>query len=271
MSRAALTHSAVHRGKTNELNESLSQRNTARTIAARAATEGGREAPNVGRGPLRIGYARRRLSTRRGTARPRDATAVSAVGRRSGSPSAIKRERERRGVGCALRRGGVVRLEAHRAARSVKAPCGPECSAEGEHALDGDQGAAPEVFGHFEARLEVAQGQVDFFRRVEAHERALVAGAVTLGRRGDELLLRRALLHLVNDARLGDDDEGLSVVVLDVFEESGGGADEVGAFEQRLFALGVGDDFCAGVLLLDGEQLTEAEGLVNDAAPLPEP
>ena len=66
----------------------------------------------------------------------------------------------------------------------------------------------PQPFLDLDPRLEVAQRDVELLHRVERHVRAHVAVAVAVrAGRADEGLVRRRLLHLVDDVRLGGDDQ----------------------------------------------------------------
>ena len=94
----------------------------------------------------------------------------------------------------------VRRALANRATRTRRLLASAGSVAEREHALDRDARAFAQLFGHLDARREIAQREVDLLERVLLHVRALVARAVRLGRRRDELLVRRGLLHLVEDA-----------------------------------------------------------------------
>jgi hypothetical protein len=64
---------------------------------------------------------------------------------------------------------------------------------------------------YLDARAEVAQAEVDFLQRVQRHVGADVAVAVAVrARRADEDLVRHRLFHLVDDVRLGRDDQRVS-------------------------------------------------------------
>src|SRR5437773_8358046 len=79
-----------------------------------------------------------------------------------------------------------------------------------EHALDRPQRACAGRLGHVDPGREIAQAQVELLERVLAHERALVAGAALVrAGRLDQLLVRGALLDLVEYAVLGRDDQRL--------------------------------------------------------------
>src|SRR5215831_13353977 len=71
-------------------------------------------------------------------------------------------------------------------------------------------------------------------------------------------------------ARLGADDELARGGARRILEQRGGGADEVSAAQDGLFALGMRDELGLRVSLHEGGQLSLAERLVHDAAALPE-
>jgi hypothetical protein len=117
----------------------------------------------------------------------------------------------------------------------------------------------------------VAQRQVDLLERVELHVRALVARAAPSGGASMNSLSGAGLLHLVEDAALGRDDELPARCRDGVLEQRRGRADEVGRAQDGLLALGVRDAASAsGWRSLSATMLALAEGLVHDAAPLPE-
>jgi hypothetical protein len=75
----------------------------------------------------------------------------------------------------------------------------------------------------------------------------------------------------VQDAVFGEHDELRAGVAFGVLEQRGGRADELGHPEDRLLALRVRDDLRVGVTLTQLHELLLAEGLVHDAAALPDP
>ena len=117
----------------------------------------------------------------------------------------------------------------------------------------------------------VAEAVVYLLQGVEAHIVALVAatgGAAFggIGRSGDELLVGAALLHLVQDARLGDYDELLFVALLCIGEQGCGRAYDIGQLEDDALALGMGKHGCFGILLLERNESLYGELAMHVAA-----
>src|ERR1041385_3477271 len=106
-----------------------------------------------------------------------------------------------------------------------------------EHALDRPQRARADPRGPRPPPLEVAQREVELGQRVALHVRAQVArAALVVGRRRDQRLPRRGLLHLVQDAGLGRDDEGLPRARPGVLDEPAGRCDVPGVAQDAVVA-----------------------------------
>ena len=88
--------------------------------------------------------------------------------------------------------------------------------------------------------------------------------------RADERLVRRRLLHLVDDVRLGRDDDRLAGECQREIEDRLGRADMVGMVDDVRRAFGMRGDRRAGMLRLELQQLGLAEGLVDDAHARPQ-
>src|SRR5579863_9618719 len=77
------------------------------------------------------------------------------------------------------------------------------CPPELEHPLQRRRRPAHHRLGQLDARLHVAQGQIDLFERVALHVRTDIAGAAAFAECRDQRLAGGGLLHLVEDAALG--------------------------------------------------------------------
>src|SRR6185437_7686564 len=77
-----------------------------------------------------------------------------------------------------------------------------------EHLLQGLKSRQAYWLGQFNPGCVIQQTQIDLLKSVTGHERTTgaVASAIGAGQR-DEDLVRRGLIHLVNDVLLGSDDE----------------------------------------------------------------
>ena len=91
-----------------------------------------------------------------------------------------------------------------------------------------------------------------------------------LGRQRDELFVGRGLLHLVQDAALGGDDELLRLALTAYLSSAVVEPMKSRVAQDRLLALGVRDELGVGVPLEEPDELPLAEGLVDDAAALPQ-
>ena len=90
-----------------------------------------------------------------------------------------------------------------------------------QHTLDGLDGFGSNVGINLDLRILVAEAVIYLFKGIEAHIVALVAAASStafdsFGRSRDKLLVGAALLHLVQDTRLGDYDKLLLVALLGI-------------------------------------------------------
>src|SRR5579859_2664723 len=83
-----------------------------------------------------------------------------------------------------------------------------------EHALQRLQGGLTQLLRHFDGGRHVPQAEIELLHGVLGHEGTAraIAGAVGAGS-ADEGLMRRVLLHLVNDAGFGGDDEFLPRII----------------------------------------------------------
>ena len=113
-----------------------------------------------------------------------------------------------------------------------------------EHPLERHAGAVHDLRRKLDPRLEVAQRDVELLERVERHVRAHVAVAVAVAARdADEGLVRRRLLHLVDDVRLGRDEDRLRPGELErEVEDRLGRADMVGMVDDVRRAFGMRRD-----------------------------
>ena len=84
-----------------------------------------------------------------------------------------------------------------------------------QHPVEALLGRQPQWLGDLDPRLQIAQRDVELFQRIQRHVRADVAVAVAVrAGRADEGLGGDRQLHLVDDVRLGGDDQGVPVKVL---------------------------------------------------------
>ena len=87
---------------------------------------------------------------------------------------------------------------------------------------------------------------------------------------GDELLVRRLLLHLVQDAEVGGDDEAVLGALDGGLQQLAGGADDIGQRDHAGRGFGVDQCRCTGVLALEVGQFLGLEFVVDDAGALPQ-
>ena len=119
--------------------------------------------------------------------------------------------------------------------------------------------------------MQVAQRHVELLQRVERHVGADVAVAVAVRAGGtDEGLVRQRLFHLVDDVRLGRDDQLVAREGLGELQDAAGRADIVRMVDDVRRAFRVRRHRRSGVLRLQLEQLGFAERLVDDADARPE-
>ena len=143
---------------------------------------------------------------------------------------------------------------------------GREVFAHFQHSLNRKKGAQARWLVHRDFGVAVAEAQIQFFKRVQAHIGA--RGAVTsgVGRRANELGIGSRFLHLVQNADLGCDQKLLLFGVrLHVFEKRERGADKVGFVQNGLFAFGVRDNGRVGVRAHQAGQAAGIELFMDDA------
>ena len=118
------------------------------------------------------------------------------------------------------------------------------------------------------------QGLGEIAQAVHGHPGAVGAAAAggpgAGGGRLQQGLVRHRLLHLVEDAVVGGDDELGLRPLLGRPDELGGGAHLVGHGDDLLRRLRMDEDGRPGVLGPEFAQLLRLEGLVDDAAALPQ-
>ena len=101
----------------------------------------------------------------------------------------------------------------------------------------------PQAFLDLDPRGQIAQRQVQFLQRVERQVGADVAAALAVGAgRADEDLAGDRQLHLVDDVRLGGDDQGVAREGLGELQDAAGRADIVGVIGDVRWAFGVRGD-----------------------------
>jgi hypothetical protein len=100
--------------------------------------------------------------------------------------------------------------------------------------------------------------------------RTLIAGAAVVRRGSKKALSRRVLLHLVEDAHLGGDDEGAFVALEDVLENAPGASHVVRVAQDAGLAFRVGHHHRPRVLRLELHQALLAKNFVHHAAARPE-
>ena len=89
-----------------------------------------------------------------------------------------------------------------------------------EHTLDGLDGGSGDVGADVHLGPLVTQTVIYFLEGDEAHEVAFVAAAgAVVGRHGDEGFAGGAALHLVQDAALGDDEEGVGLALDGILQQ----------------------------------------------------
>jgi hypothetical protein len=116
------------------------------------------------------------------------------------------------------------------------------------------------VLGQFDSWGEVFHAVADFFERIHFHEFALAAAAGVAGhphhvinRRAQEFLVRTFLLHAVDDAGFGDDDELLCGIVFAEGDHLFGRADGIGKQPDFAGAFRVNDHFGVRIFFLGAE------------------
>lgn len=146
-----------------------------------------------------------------------------------------------------------------------------------QHSFDGQAGAFEDVFRQLHAWGEVLHAVADFFERIHLHEFALAAPAVVArhphhveGRCAEEFLVRTFLLHAMDNARLGHNDELLRGIVLAVGDHFFRRANGVGKFADFAEALGVDHDFGLRITRLGLEHGVAAEFDVGVTIAFPE-
>lgn len=77
-----------------------------------------------------------------------------------------------------------------------------------QHPLDRGECASPDSFVHRDLGSFIAHAEIEFLDGVETHVRTLVTRARRVRWCGNVFLLRSRFLHLMDDSRLGGDDEG---------------------------------------------------------------
>lgn len=119
-------------------------------------------------------------------------------------------------------------------------------------------------------RQLILHAGVEFLQGIALHVRTVVAGASVLRRGRDEGLLRGSQLHLVDDPRLGGDDELLPRVVDGIVQQSGGRADEMGLLQDMRLAFGMGDQLGLRMANHQLGDLFIGKDLVHHAGPVPD-
>lgn len=143
-----------------------------------------------------------------------------------------------------------------------------------EHALERtdrprDQRRVDEDFPA--ALAQAGQGPLERVHRHPRAVRATAAGGAVAGGGGlDEILFRAQLLHLVEDAAIGGDDEGLVRQGLRGLDQLAGRAHGIGQRDHAFRRFGVDQDGGVRVERLHVFQLLGLELLVDDAGAVPE-
>ncbi len=106
-------------------------------------------------------------------------------------------------------------------------------------------------------RLKVAQREIQLLHRIERHIGADIARAVAVStRRTDEGLGGLGLFHLVDDVRLGRDDERIALHRLRILQDTAGAADIVRMVDNMRRAFGMRRHWNAGMLRLQFQQFS---------------
>ena len=74
----------------------------------------------------------------------------------------------------------------------------------------------------------------------------------------------------MQNARFGNDDKFLRIVVLDILQQASRTCNEIGDNDNRLFALGMSNNLCSGMLLLEFQYCLEVETAMHMAGSIPQ-
>jgi hypothetical protein len=167
-------------------------------------------------------------------------------------------------------RSGLNRPGAVSGRRTRGAAAAPEI----QHALGGLQGLDAHGFVHMDLVGARFQHLRQVAQAVHGHPGAVgtgyAGGADPHGGGLQEGLVRRRLAHLVEDAIVGGDDEGLVGHLPRGLDDLGGGTHPVGHVDHGLGRFGMHQHRRLGVLFLEAQQGVGAEGLVHDAGAGPD-
>ena len=84
------------------------------------------------------------------------------------------------------------------------------------------------------------------------------------------MLVRGLSLHLVEDAALGHNEEGVALAADGIVQQARGGAHHIGQLDDGAATLGMYEHLCLGILLLEGHEFLHGEAFVHVAGSIPQ-